>query len=214
LFERKAIKFGVPQSDFLVKAKKSVGLQAEDSTGKVEKDSLVYGQALSQESFVYLYESYFPRLYSYVAFRSGSREEAEDIVAFVFEQLLCKFHTYDPQRGSLDSWIFTIARNALTDRLRYKRRHFNQTLDEHLELEADISLSEQFLKQEEIQQLRKYLGRLTDRERELLILRYGAGLPHRRIGELMKMNEGSVAVTLGRILRKLHRYFEADGAAS
>lgn len=214
MFERKAINFGGTQSDFLARAKKGGSQQTDDITGKAVKDSLVYGEALSQENFVCLYESYFPRLYSYVAFRSGNREEAEDIVAFVFEQLLSKFHTYDPQRGNLDSWIFTIARNALTDRLRYKRRHFNQTLDEHLELEADISLSEQFLKQEEIQQLRKYLVRLTDRERELLILRYGAGLPHRRIGELMKMNEGSVAVTLGRILRKLHRYFEADGAAS
>lgn len=207
MFEGKAIHFGRKQSELLGKAK--AGKQAENN---LILDNLVYGQALSQENFVYLYEIYFPRLYSYIACRTTDRQEAEDIVAFVFEQLLSKFQMYDPQRGSLDNWIFTIARNALTDRQRYKRRHNNQTLDEHLEIEADVSLSEQFLRQEEIQQLHRYLGRLSERERELLILRYSAGLPHRRIGEIMKMTEGSVAVTLGRILRKLYRYFEADEA--
>jgi RNA polymerase sigma-70 factor (ECF subfamily) len=149
-------------------------------------------------------------LYSYVSYRSASREEAEDIVAMVFEQILAKFHTFNPKRGSLDTWIFSIARNALTDRHRYRSRHREHALEDYLELEADISLSDQFLKREELEQLRNYLGRLTEREQELLVLRYGAGLPHRRIGELMKMNEGNVAVYLSRILRKLHRFFEED----
>lgn len=212
MFERKVIannSLGLTQGELY---KKLVGAkQAEETTIQAEL-SLVYGQALSQESFTRLYDSYFPRLYSYVSCRSSSREEAEDIVALVFEQLLNKFHTFDPRRGNLDSWIFTIARNALTDRQRYKKRHRDQTLDESLELEADLSLSDQFLKQEELHQLRKYLRRLSDRERELLVLRYGAGLPHRRIAEIMKMSEGNVAVALGRILKKLYGYFEADGA--
>lgn len=202
---------GIAQSDLFPKL---VAPKSTEENAVPVDSSLVYGQALSQEGFTRLYDSYFPRLYSYVSCRSASREEAEDIVAFVFEQLLNKFHTFDPKRGSFDSWIFTIARNALTDRQRYKRRHRDQTLDEYLELEADISLSDQFLKQEELLQLRKYLRRLSDRERELLVLRYGAALPHRRIGEIMKMSEGSVAVALGRILKKLYSYFEADGGIS
>ncbi len=212
MFERKVVanpQFGQKAGSLLDKYKKAVG--AKPTENSLDKESLIYGHALSQESFACIYDSYFPRLYNYLACRVNSREEAEDLVAFVFEQLLNKFQTFDPQRGNLDGWIFTIARNALTDRLRYKRRHHSQTLDEQIEIEADISLSDQFLKQEEIEQLRKYLVRLSDRERELLALRYGAGLSHRRIGEMMKMNEGSVAVTLGRTLRKLYRYFEADG---
>jgi RNA polymerase sigma-70 factor (ECF subfamily) len=180
------------------------GVSAEDN------ENMAYGQTLSQEGFACLYDNYFPRLYSYVACRIGTQEETEDIVALVFEQILKKFHTYDPRRGNLDTWIFTIARNAIIDRRRYKKRHREQGLDDHLELEADFSLSEYFLKQEEINQLRTYLKRLSEKERELLILRYGAGLPHRRIGEIMNMNEGSVAVSLGRILRKLQKFFEKD----
>ncbi len=201
--------FGIQQVDFLDRLSR-VGTHSEEVNARAEKDSLIYGQALSQESFAWIYDAYFSRLYNYVSCRANSREEAEDIVAFVFEQLLRKFHTFDPKRGNLDTWLFTIARNALTDRHRYKHRHKEQAL--HEELEADISLSDQFLRQEELQQLRSYLGLLSERERELLMLRYGAGLPHRRIGEIMKMNEGSVAVTLGRTLKKLHKFFEIDAA--
>ncbi len=208
MFERKAIintQFGRSAGDLLGR------LGWGETEEKAARDGeLAFGQALTQENFAWVYTSYFPRLYNYVSCRASSREEAEDIVALVFEQILNKFHTYDPQRGNLDTWIFTIARNALTDRHRYKRRHREQALDEHLELEADFSLSDQFLRQEEVEQLRVYMGRLSPREQELLVLRYGAGLTHRRIGEIMKMNEGNVAVVLGRTVRKLHRFFEED----
>ncbi len=188
--------------------------KSSPETTRTEENKIAQEQALSEEQFNQIYDSYFSRLYNYVASRTSNREEAEDIVAFVFEQILNKFYTFNPQRGSLDSWVFTIAQNAIIDRLRYKRRHLEQVLDEHLQIEDDFSISEQFLKKEEIEQLRRFMSRLTERERELIRLRYSADLPHRRIGELMQMNEGNVAVTMRRILRKLYSYFEAEEARS
>ncbi len=174
------------------------------------EEAPVFGQTLTQEGFAWLYDRYFPRLYSYVSCRIATREEAEDIVALVFEQILKNFQTFDSRRGSLDAWIFTIASHAITDRHRSRKRHREQTLDNYAELEDDFSLSDRFLRQEELALLRLFLARLSGRERELLTLRYGAALSHRRIAEIMKMSEGNVAVSLGRALRKLQNYFQHE----
>jgi RNA polymerase sigma-70 factor (ECF subfamily) len=182
----------------------------EQTGNNLVEDDYIYGRELNQESFSRLYDNYFPRLYRYVAYRTGNREEAEDMVGLVFEKILDKYHTFNPQRGNLDAWIFRIAHNALANRLRTISRHPQQFLDDTLELDSGLVLSELVVEREELQQLRHYLTKLSDKERELLALRFGAGLPHRRIGELMGMNEGNVTVTLGRIVRKLRGFFEAE----
>ncbi len=214
MFGRKATtegNFGPAQNSFRT-VNSEIVVESRADFGEVEVDNtqINFGKALSQNDFVRLYDSYFPRLYSYVSYRTNSREDAEDLVAQVFEKVLTKFSTFDPRRGNLDTWIFSIARNALANRFRDRSRHPQQLLTENLEQDSEDSPAHFLLKQEELQRLRQYLGRLNERERELLALRYGANLAHKRIGELLNMTEGNVTVSLGRVVRKLRRYFEAD----
>jgi RNA polymerase sigma-70 factor (ECF subfamily) len=193
LFERKAVEN--PQ-EF------SVDSSIEESFNK--------RKTLSPDEFARFYDSYYPRLYRYLSYRTATREEAEDLVEAVFERIINKFHTFDSKRGSLDAWVFTIARHILANRHRYQSRHPELPLEEGLAVESGSGLSEFVVEQEEIQRLRRYLGRLNEREKELLALRYGAELPHRRIGELLGMSEGNVTVSLGRAVRKLRGFFEAE----
>jgi RNA polymerase sigma-70 factor (ECF subfamily) len=168
------------------------------------------GKALSKEGFATFYDDFFPRLFRYVSYRVATREEAEDLVALIFEKILEKYQSYDPLLGTLDGWVFAIARNMVSNRHRARYRHPETTLDALTVLEADFNVIELVLEKEDITRLRQYLDRLTERERELLALRYGANLPHRRIGEIMRMREDHVTVSLGRTIRKLRRFFEAD----
>jgi RNA polymerase sigma-70 factor (ECF subfamily) len=157
-----------------------------------------------------LYDAYFPRLYNYLSYRTASREEAEDLTEQIFERVIAKYHTFDPKRGAFESWIFTIARNTLVNHKRQRFRHPESELTEWIEGDAELSPDRIFLKQEELHRLRHYLTRLNERDRELIALRYGAELSQRRVGELLGLNEATVAVALSRAIRRLRVMFENE----
>ncbi len=157
-----------------------------------------------------IYEAYFPRIYNYLSYRTTSQQEAEDLVGLVFERVISHYRSFDPRRGAFEGWIFTIARNVLLNHKRSHYRHPESELTEWLEGDETLSPDQLFLKHEELDRLRHYLTQLNERDRELIALRYGAGLSQKRVGELMKLNETAVAVALGRAVRRLRLMFENE----
>ena len=168
------------------------------------------GERLTSAVFDSLYETLFPRVYNYFSYRTGSREEAEDLTAQVFERMITHYRQFDARRGSFEGWLFTIARNLLTSQGRSRKRHPQVELDETLEDNSFAGPDQQLLRQEELSRLRQYIDQLPERDRELIALRYGASLSQRQVGQILKMNENSVAVALGRALRRLRRLFDAE----
>ena len=74
------------------------------------------------EGFAELYERTFPRVYAYVASLLRDRSAAEDVTAQAFERAYRKRRSYRAARGSMDAWVFGIARNAALDELRKRKR--------------------------------------------------------------------------------------------
>ena len=74
------------------------------------------------EGFAELYERTFPRVYAYVASLLRDRSAAEDVTAQAFERAYRKRSSYRTARGSMDAWVFGIARNAALDELRKRKR--------------------------------------------------------------------------------------------
>lgn len=183
---------------------------AANSIEQISSEGWERGGVLSPALLGRLYDAYFPRIYNYLSYRTASREEAEDLAGLVFERVVAKYSTFDPKRGAFENWIFTVARNALTNQKRQQTRHPEHELGEWLEDDSRLSPDEVFLKQEELSRLRHYLTQLHERDRDLIALRYGAGLSQRRVGELLGMNETTVAVALGRAVRRLRIMFEKD----
>jgi len=74
------------------------------------------------DTFAALYERTFPRVYAYVAALLRDRSGAEDVTAQAFERAYRKRSSYRAKRGSIEAWLFGIARNAALDELRRRRR--------------------------------------------------------------------------------------------
>lgn len=154
--------------------------------------------------FVRLYDEYFPRVYNYARYRCGDAETADDLTAQTFESALAHLKDYDPQRAPFGAWLFGIARNLVNDHLRAAQRKNCLPLEMCDEHPAPVASPEERLIQVEMQnELLAALACLSERERDLLSLKFAAGLTNRRIADVMGLSEANVGVILYRALHHL-----------
>jgi RNA polymerase sigma-70 factor (ECF subfamily) len=149
-------------------------------------------------------EPLLKRVYAYVAYRVSDRSEAEDITSDTFERALRYRDSFDAQRGDPVAWLLGIARNCIYDaRLRPRpipaepEERRGDAIDERVAVRVDLA---------------RALAALSDRDRELLALRYGADLRPREIAELLDQRTNAVEVALTRARTRLAAALDQDQA--
>lgn len=162
--------------------------------------------------FEVLYRQELPRIYNFFRYRFGDHALAEDLTAMTFEKAWRKRCQYCRDLSAFSTWLFTIARRVAIDH--YRRSRMDVDLDEGLNeahhLSADDDLEEHVQKQADLQRLNLLLAGLSDRERELVALKYGAGLTNRAIAALSGLSESNVGVILHRVVQALRVEWEAS----
>ena len=163
-------------------------------------------------TFAELYNYYFPRIYNYVHYRVSDFHSANDIISQVFEKLLPRLNYYRPEKASFSTWLFTIARNTITDYYRSQTRtHFTS-----LEATAELIDSKQdpgdiVAYNETQQKLLKALASLKRRERDIIALKFWSGFSNRNIARLTGISESNTGVILFRAMRQLRIILESQG---
>jgi RNA polymerase sigma-70 factor, ECF subfamily len=153
--------------------------------------------AAPEERFESLYRRTFPRVYAYVASMLRDRSAAEEVTAQAFERAYRKRGSYRAGRGSPEAWLFGIARNAALDELRrLKRRAAEVEVSSSEDHSDDVVLRET---------VRTALETLDPRERDLLALKYKAGLSNGEIARVLSIRESNVGTRLHRTMEKLRR---------
>jgi RNA polymerase sigma-70 factor (ECF subfamily) len=164
----------------------------------------------SPDAFAYLYDRYLPRVYRYVRARTASPEDAADLTQQVFLRAFDNLHRYRPN-GSFASWLFRIARNAASDAGRRQKRRGPPPLDvDALELVATDATEEEVLRQERLARLRQVLATLNPDKRDLLALRFAAGLTSAEIAVLVGKSESAVKKQLTRIIDSLKERYRDE----
>src|SRR5207302_394732 len=113
-------------------------------------------------------------VYAYVAGLLRDRSAAEDVTAQAFERAYRKRRSYKPDRGTRRAWLFGIARNAALDELRRRKRRAELTAEP--EDEGAIAPDEAADAAVRRAALRSAMAALEPRERELVALKFFAGL--------------------------------------
>lgn len=151
-------------------------------------------------------------LYSYVRYRVPSSDAAEELTGNVFLKSLERLETFDPAKGELTAWIFGIARNVVRDYLRARRRWTWVPIDWILQRESPEPNPESALGAAEVyRHLAHALTALPDRERDILGLKFGAGLTNREIARITGLTETHVGVIVFRAVGRLRRQFAVKG---
>jgi len=154
-----------------------------------------------EEDWDALYAEQLPRIYNFFRFRVGDGPVAEDLTSVTFEKAWSARHRYRRDLAAFNTWLFTIARNVAVDHYRQQRRHVS--LEQAAEVPAETTPEDLAELHSDLEHLARRLAVLPERERELLSLKYGAGLTNRAIARLTGLGESNVGTILHRTIAGL-----------
>ncbi len=149
-----------------------------------------------------LYKACRDDVYAYVATVLRDRSLAEDVTALAFERAFRGRRLFAPRRGSERAWLFGIARNAALDELRRRKRSSPSVVDQPHEAEPVEEQFEAVLRRTTILTA---LAALTPRERELIALKFHAGLSNPEIVRVLGVSESNAGTLLHRTITKLRK---------
>jgi RNA polymerase sigma-70 factor, ECF subfamily len=165
------------------------------------------GQA-DWEGLEELYRSSRDDVYAYVLTLLRDSSAAEDVTALAFERAYRRRRTFDRRRGEERAWLFGIARNAALDELRRRKRlatlHVEPEAisDEPVADDGDVILRRTTV--------RAALQALPPRDRELIALKFHAGLSNAELAQVLGVSESNAGTMLHRAIQKLRKAVNAS----
>ena len=180
------------------------GSPSQDQVDIIEKlvQSAKKGDPLS---FGKLYDLFYTKIFRYVAYKVGNREDAEDITAEVFIRMLKSINSFSFQGHPFSSWLFRIARNMVVDYFRKNSRRKTApletagTIQETESLEIDYQLDLDI----KMSNISESIKTLTDLQQEVISLRFAGGLSIKETASAVGRKENAVKALQHSAIKKL-----------
>jgi RNA polymerase sigma-70 factor (ECF subfamily) len=153
------------------------------------------------ERFEALYRASRDDIYAYVCTLLRDSAAAEDVTALAFERAYRRRRTFDRRRGEERAWLFGIARNAALDELRRRRRTASLETEPAVLVEADEA-AEVTLRRTAVETA---LAGLSAREREIVALKFHAGMSNAELARVLGVSESNAGTLLYRTMEKLRK---------
>jgi len=151
-----------------------------------------------------IYLAYHAKVFAYIREKVKNHHDAEDLVSLVFEKVYGKLHTFDENKASLSTWIYTIARNTVVDYYRTHRLHMGY--DDAIGIDSVASHNSGDI----LEELADALTALKERERDLIILHYYSGYTLKEVAQRMGMSYINAKVIHKKALSALKNYFQEE----
>ena len=156
------------------------------------------------DAFIELYNKFFPPVYGMISARIKDISVADDIVNEIFMKVALNLDKYD-RKFAFSTWLFAIARNTLADYFRRQNRNREDCWSDFSDFSAPISEQpvEKLLSEETIENLLRSMGKLSERQRKILELKYWADLANVEIAEIMNLSASNVGYLHFQAIKKL-----------
>jgi|AntRauTorckE6833_2_1112554.scaffolds.fasta_scaffold89894_2 RNA polymerase sigma-70 factor (ECF subfamily) len=153
-------------------------------------------QQKDQDAFATLVNRYRHKLFATCYRMLGQQAEAEEAVQDSFLKLWNYAKSWDAEKASLNTWLYTITGNTCRDVLR-KRKAILVEHDDNRE--SELPGGQEVVEQKEQARLvKKAINELPERQREALVLSYYQGLSHKEIGAIMGSSPKSIEGLIAR----------------
>lgn len=170
---------------------------------------LVQAARTDRAAFGVLYQRFYPQVYRFLHARLDGVEEAADLTQQVFVRALTALPGYRERGLPFAAWLFRIARNAAIDAARRQRHASAQGHLPDGASAGDTGDPERHaLRHEAMDRLQVLLRGLDPERRDLLALRFAAGLTAREIAAVVGGGEAAVQKRLARTIRTLKEQYD------
>jgi RNA polymerase sigma-70 factor, ECF subfamily len=159
-------------------------------------------------AFEILYGRYVRPVFGLALRRLGDRGHAEDAVQEAFAAIWRSAATYRPERGAAGGWLYTVARNAIVDRLRRNGPAAGAELPELVS--AEPGPSERAEESDASFRVHRALEELQPREREVIELAYWSGMSQSEVAEYLGLPLGTVKTRTRSGLARLASMLEGE----
>jgi RNA polymerase sigma-70 factor (ECF subfamily) len=164
------------------------------------------------QAFGQLFDEYAGPIHRFIASRVNNPSDAEDLTQLVFVKALEALPRYEARGIPFGGWLFRLARNAIIDQIRTRRDHL--PLVTALTRETDEAGPEaRAALRDDLDRVAQALTELTDDQREVIELRFFAGLSVLETAVAMGRQEGTVRGLQFRAIAALRRSLGIDAAA-
>ncbi len=182
---------------------KDFALDTGTDIEELDEKQLIQQAKEDKEAFGLLYTRYVDKIYSYVYYRTGNNQDAEDLTARVFFRAIQHIENYEDKGVPFSAWLYRIAHNLLANWYRDQSKRQMLSLDSIAKWHVEDSpeLATELIEDREA--LLEAIRRLPSDRQELLILKYVERLPNADIGDIMGRSEGAIKSLYHRTLLSL-----------
>lgn len=167
--------------------------------------ALVAGQR-DRAAFAGIFRYFAPRVKAFLMNRGLSVQLADDLQQEVMLGIWEKAHLYKPEKASVSTWIFTIARYKHIDRMRRADRKESKEVElEDPDLTpAETLIADDYLaEQQRKSELQATVARLPAEQQTVIFLSFNYGLTHSEIAERLGLPLGTVKSRIRRAFQRL-----------
>ncbi len=155
-----------------------------------------------------LYKHFKPGVYRYLYFRSGGKQEAEELTTEVFIRVIESLPRYRMNHTPFRAWLFRIARNLAIDHFRRSQTR------QHIELRDDIAspigdLEAIVQRKLDVEQLHHAFTQLTADQCDVIVMRFLAEMSINDVAQALNKRQGAIKMLQARGLEGLQRILQS-----
>ena len=159
-------------------------------------------------AFATVFDHFAPRVKSFMMRKGSNPEQAEDLVQETMIAVWSKAAMFSTEKGSVSTWIFTIARNLRIDKLRRERAQLYTDLEDFDAPDMSTGAEEALGRSQEDNHVVQALAQIPVEQRDLLILSFVEDVPQSEIAFRLGIPLGTVKSRMRLGYQRLRKILE------
>jgi RNA polymerase sigma factor (sigma-70 family) len=147
------------------------------------------------------FECHHDGIYRFIYSRTFNGALAEDLCGQTFLKALENWEKFDPSKGKVSTWLYTIARNLVTDHFKSSSRR--KSVDDVWDFPDEDRFVRDVEQRELFEEVKEAMKDLSGDQRQVIILRIWHELPYEEIARIMGKSEASLKMAYGRGIARL-----------
>lgn len=176
---------------------------------QVDADLVRRARDGDESALTAIYEQCHGPVYRYIFYRVGSADHAAELTGDVFVRMVDRMHTFREQGRPVLAWLYTIARNLVTDHQRRHRQAAALPLDDGMPAGEDSQPSRVAETGEVRAKLQAALARLTEAQRQVILLKFIEARTNAEVAAMLGKDEGAIKSLQHRALAAMRRHLDS-----